>query len=257
MTIIWILLFIPLIPAQANLYPQQTNDWISFEFQKCGPSVLILYDNEEGENQDFMVEVEIDLGKSNLSGTQLGLTSVRRIGAKEFFMDYYDIENQGNSTTTLSSVQFWLGLDILNRTINHRIWAAGRYRINNGAWQSFNLQHCISELILFTDREYNYNLTVDINITELTGDLSLFVWHYDTGGHYDIPSEGKYSFNVTGNMVSLTLDGIDNGNATGWYKVTTFERSPIPKVIGFETIIVGSVLALISIIKRKTRNWRF
>ena len=239
------------LPLFGNTTSNQTGIWVPFELQHCGPSILVLYENEWGENQDFVVDVEI----ANLSdNVKLGISSSRKTGEITFLTEYFAISEIGFNSITFSSVRFSLQLDtVLNRTIEHSIAVSGQYRINNGEWQTFELKKCFpTRLTIFEDHKFEYNLTVDLKIMELTVVLELDYGFSDVGDFIDIPKDGNYSYNITAHYVSLSIDPAgDFGRAAGLYKVTTFERSPIAKMIGFKIFLVFPFLALVYVTKRK------
>lgn len=233
----------------ANQEQTTSGEWYEFLLQDCNYRVLKLYDAKEKGNQALSLDVEVN----DLTNMKLLVHSRKQIGEKTFSREGFEILKTGVSSFTFESVE--LSLDVrttLDGEIAHQITIKGRYRINNGEWNVFNLDRCYpGRLQIFSNISYVHTVLLNLNITSMTTELILDYSYSDFSIPEEILETGSYSYTLNASYISLDLNG--NGTVTGLYSIESLgSRSIAPQVSGFLFFAVGLPMILIHISRKNS-----
>jgi len=222
-------------PASA---PASAPAWQKFLLQHCDPSTIIIFDKEQNGNQALTLELELD----SLTDMQIFLQSTNQIDATIFSSETFEI-TKDYSFFSLETVNIRLEMQTTRDPASmHHLTASGRYRIDNGAWQSFELQKCYPDhLQIFSDSSFIHTLLLTVNITSMdVNDNTIFIIEHsasDAVNIEEITEIGSYTYSINASFVSFTLYEI--GNVIGIYTIESFGFKPRqPQLTGISPFLM-------------------
>ena len=199
--------------------------WQEFLLQHCDPSTIIIFDKEQNGNQALTLELELN----SLTDMQIFLQSTNQIDATIFSTESFEI-TKDYSSLSLETVNIQLEMQSTRDPASmHHLTASGRYRIDNGAWQSFELQQCYPDhLQIFSDSSFIHTLLLTVNITSMdTNNNTIFIIEHsasDAVNIEEITEIGSYTYSINASFVSFTL--YETGNVIGIYTIESFGFKP-------------------------------